>query len=110
MRRHRKRQADIHAGRIAFDGRVEKILNFREIDNLVEFSGNFSVRHAQNGAVEKNVLAPCELLMKSRAHFQQARGPAIDPEATFCWNRNATQKLEKRTLAGSVAADDSDYF
>src|SRR5271157_2900667 len=103
---HRKRQPDIHAGRVAFDGCVEKILNFREIDNLIEFLGNLSVRHAQNGAVEKNVLAPGELLMKSSTYFEEACGPAIDPEPTFGRNCNTTQKFEECTLAGSVATDD----
>src|ERR1019366_8675527 len=74
---HRKSQADIHAGGVALDGRVEKLFNSRELDDLVEFADDLGAGHAQDSTVKEDVLPPGEFLMKSGADLDEAGGPAI---------------------------------
>ena len=75
--------------------------------NLLDDLG---ARHAQNGAVEEDVLPSGEFLMKSGADLQEARDPAIDADSTLGGNGDAAQNFQQRALAGAVAADDADHF
>ena len=58
MGSHGKRQAQVHARRVALDRRVNELLHFGKIDNLIKFSVNIRGFHAQDGAVQVDILAP----------------------------------------------------
>ena len=49
--RHGKSQAQVHAGGIAFDRRVDELFNFRKSHDLIEPGFDFLFVHAENGAV-----------------------------------------------------------
>ena len=76
MRRHREGQPHVHAARIALDRRVEEFLDLGEGDDLVELAADLGARHAEDGAVEIDVLAPGQLGMKAGADLEQAGDPA----------------------------------
>ena len=78
MRRHREGKPHIHAAGVALDRRVEELLHLGEGHDLVEFSSNLAPGHAEDGAVEKDVLAAGQFRMKAGADFKQARDPPAD--------------------------------
>ena len=49
VRRHRKRQAHIHATAVALDRRVQEPLHLRKGDDLVELGFDLRAVHAQDG-------------------------------------------------------------
>ena len=71
MRRHGEREADVHAARIAFDGRVDERADTGEIDDVVELALDLVAAHPENGAVEVDVLASRQFRMKTCTDFEQ---------------------------------------
>src|ERR1035437_3392697 len=82
MRSHRKSKANIHTAGIALDRGVEKSFHFGKGDNFIKFTFNLGLAHAQDRAIEIDVLAPSQLGMKAGADFQQTRHPPIDFDAS----------------------------
>ena len=58
MRGNSKGEPHIHARAVALDRRVEKFLDLGKGDDLVELRPDLRPRHAQDGAVQIDVLAP----------------------------------------------------
>ena len=88
-------------------------MNFETPENSTMSSNlrRISARaHAEDRAVQKNVLAAGQLGMKSGADLEQ-RADAAEQFALACRRpRDARQDLQQRALAGAVAADDADHF
>ena len=74
---HGKGQAHIHARRITFDRRIDELLDFGKIHDLIELAVDLGPFHSQDGAVQVDILTPGQFGMKARAHFQQAGNPAL---------------------------------
>src|SRR5688500_5562144 len=71
MRGNRKRKPHVHATRVVFDRRVDECPYFGELDDLVEIPEDVEARHAEDGAVQKDVLASRQIRVKTRADFEQ---------------------------------------
>ena len=110
MRRHREGKPHIHAAGIALDRRVEELLHPREGDDLVELASDLGAAHAEDGAVEIDVLASGELGMKASADLEQAGDAARDRDAPFARLGDARQDLQERRLAGAIAPDDAEHL
>ena len=65
-------------------------------------------RHAENRAVEEDVLAAGQLLVEAGADFQQAADAAVEIDLAVGHLGDARQDLQQRALAGAVAADEAD--
>ena len=63
--------------------RLEEFFDLGKGDDLVEFLADFFLRHAENGAVEKDVLPPSELRMEPGADLQQTRCATVDLHAAL---------------------------
>src|SRR5882757_1508905 len=61
MRRDAEREADVHPAGVALDGHVEELLDLGKSDDLIEFAADLRAAHAQDAAVEEDVLAAGEL-------------------------------------------------
>ena len=110
MGRHGKGQPRLHAAAVMLQRSVQKFGNFREGHDLVELAQDFPPLHAQNRAVQKDVLAPGQFRMESRADLEQAaHGP---PNLRGARRRlgYARKNFEQSGLAGAVAADHADDF
>ena len=66
--------------------------------------------HAQDRAVQVDVLAPGQLGVKAGAHLQQAAHPPVDLGPPAGRLGDAGEDLEQRALARAVAADDPHHF
>ena len=107
MRSHRKTQPREHARRVALYRRIDERLEPRERDDLVEPAADLVSLEAQDRAVEVDVLAPREILVKSGAHFDQCRESAVHLESgRWSGRMMPREQLEHRALAGAVVADD----
>src|SRR5204863_6154928 len=54
---NRKSKPDVHAAGITLNGSVEKSVNFRKSDNLIEFGDDLGLAHAEDCSVQKNVFS-----------------------------------------------------
>src|SRR5437870_3470661 len=82
MSSHRKGQSNIHSAAIALHWRVDKLFYSGKRNDLVELSFNFHPSHAEDGAIQEDVFAARQFLMKSRANFEQAGYAATDADAS----------------------------
>ena len=99
-----------HAARVALDRRVEEALDVGEGDDLVEAAADLGAAHAEDRAVEEDVLAAGQLGVEAGPDLEQradaaghvgpARGRLGDPREDF----------QQRALAGAVVADQADDF
>src|SRR5262249_30745172 len=85
-------------------------LDAGERHNLVESPGDLARAHAEKGAVEIDVLAAGQFMMKAAADLEQRSDAAIEPDFSDGGTRNPGQDLQQRRLAGAVTADDSHDF
>src|SRR5690606_8887345 len=95
---------------VAFDRGVEKLFDAGEVDDLVELAVHFCAGHAEDGAVEVDVLAAAEFGVKSGADLEQAGDAAAEDGASGSGFGDTAEELEEGALAGAVAADDAEDF
>ena len=110
MRRDGKRKPHIHPAGVALDRRVEELLDLGKSNDLVELASDLVRAHAEDRAVEIDVLAARQLRMKSSADLEQAGDAADDGDAPLARLGDARQDLQERGLAGAVAADDAEHL
>src|SRR5690606_33931920 len=84
----------------------EELLDARERDDLVVAPGDLLARHAEDRAVEVDVLLARELGVEPRADLQERPDAAVELDAPASRGGAAREDLEERRLAGAVAPDD----
>ena len=67
-----------HPARVALHRRVEEALDLGELDDLVEAGADLGPAHAEDRAVEEDVLAPGQLRVEAGADLEQRADPAGD--------------------------------
>ena len=110
VRRDGERQPQVHAGRIAFDRCIDELVDLGEINNLVEFAGDLGALHAEDGAIQEDILAPGQFGMEAGADLEQRTDAAVDPDLAFGGFGDARQDLEQGALACAVAPDDAQHL
>ena len=105
-----KRQADVHAGGVVLDLRVNEFLKFRKGHDLVELALDFPLAHAQDGAGEERVFASGKLGVKTGADFEQAADAAVNFRPAGGGASDAGEDFQERGLARAVAADKAQNF
>jgi hypothetical protein len=71
MRGNGEGKAHVHPCRIALDRRLQESLHAGKRHDLVKARFDLGPAHAENGAVEHDVLGTVELRMEAAADFQQ---------------------------------------
>src|SRR5581483_9851544 len=103
-------ETQVHARRVALQRRVEEPLHAGEGDDLLEPALDLPPLHAEDGAVEVDVLAPRELGVEARADLEQgAHAPAGARQARGGLG-DARQDPQQRALAGAVEADHAEHL
>src|SRR5208337_4653384 len=110
IRRDRECQPHVHAAAVALDRSVEKFLDPREIDDLVELLLDLPARHTEDAAVEKDVLAAGELAVEAGANLEQAGDATVNVDDAPGGIGDSRKDLEQSTLTCPVAANDTDGF
>ena len=84
VRRDREGEPHVHAARIAFDRGVDEFAHAGELDDLVEAVAHLGAAHAEDGAVQIDILPAAKLGMESGADFsEQAVDLAVDHRPPF---------------------------
>src|SRR5262249_55102476 len=89
---------------------VHELLDPRELDDVRVLALDLAPAHAENRAVEVDVLAAGELRVEPGADLEEAADPPADLGAAAGGRRDPGQDLEKGGLAGAVAADHAQHF
>src|SRR5947199_4061003 len=105
MRGHSEGHAHVHAARVALDWGIDELLHLGEGYDLVELAGDLRLLHAQNGAVQENIVAARQLGMESGSDFEQRAYAAPDIYTALGRLGDAGQNLQQRALARTVPAD-----
>ena len=82
-----KRQADPHAAGVALHGRIDERPDSGELDDLVELPIDLDASHAENRAVQIDVLAPGQLGMKARARLPRGTPGDLESRPGRRWAR-----------------------
>src|SRR5581483_10055408 len=109
MRRHGECQPHIHAAGVMLYRSVEKLLDFRKRHNLIEAATDFRLAHAQDGAIQINILPSGQLGMEAGSDLEQAGHASAHRHLTRSRAGNARKNFEQRALAGAIAADDAQH-
>ena len=110
MRGHGKGEPHVHPAAVMLHGRIEKAIDAGEGDDGVELLANLGAPHAEDGAVEEDVLATSQLLIESGADFQKAPHAAIEIHFAMSHLRDPGQNLQQRAFSGAVSADEAEHF
>ena len=100
-------EAHIHAAGVILDGGVNEVFEAGELNNLLKLSVDFFGAHANDGAVEIDILAAAQLGVEADPHFEQRAHFAKDLHLAFCGASQARNDLEQSAFSGAVFANDS---
>ena len=75
VRRHRERQPDVHPAGVPLDRRVEELADLGELDDLVELPPHLPAGHAEDRAVEEDVLPAGQLRVEAGARLRAGCRP-----------------------------------
>src|SRR5262249_17244480 len=87
---------------------VEKVADLTELDNGWDLSRHFAIRHAQDRAVEKNILAAGQIGVEPGTHLDQRRQTSAQSNAAFAGGRYPGSKLQHGRLSRSVRTDNTE--
>src|SRR5262249_32495603 len=110
VRRHGEGQAGVHSARVVLNRGFQESFDLGEGDDLVEPAMDLAPFHAEDGAIQIDILPAGQLRVEAGADFQQAADAARDLDLALGRLGDAGEDLEQRALAGAVAADDTDHF
>ena len=100
-------QTDGHTARIALHRGVQVTLAAREIYDLVQLSGDLLFGHAEDSAVQENILPTCHLSVEARADLEQAGDASAGADRAHGRASDLTEEFQERRFAGAVLADDA---
>ena len=108
--RHGKGQPHVHAGRIRLHRPVDELADVGKGLDVGKAAGDFLTAHAQDGAIEVDVLAPGKLRVEARPQLQQRGHTTADFHMAVGGGERAAEDLQQGALAGTIAADDAHGF
>src|SRR5919106_3020005 len=107
-RRDREAEAHRHPGRVRAHGPVDRVLELREGDDLVEALADVAAAEALDRAVQVYVLAAREVGVEAGAQLEQRADPALGADAAGRRLDDPGDDAEEGRLPGAVAADEPD--
>jgi hypothetical protein len=108
--RDREGQPHVHAAGVPLHRCADEVADLGEGDDGVELARDLGFAHAQDRAVQKDVLASGQFAVKAGAHLQQATQAAVDESLAPGRLRHAGEDLQQRALARAVQAQDADVL
>ena len=82
-------QARQHARTVGTERRVDGIPDFSEVDHAVQALDDFLMRHAKDGHIQEDVLAPRQHRLEARTQRQHGRDAPMDGNLAGCRLENA---------------------
>src|SRR5688572_19633851 len=91
-----------------FEWSFQKFLYARKIHDGIQLIFDLRTFHAQNAAIQENILTTTQFGMKARTYFQQIRYPATTNYFTGGRRGDLAENFEKGRFSSAVLADDPD--
>src|SRR5262249_34699339 len=92
----REAEPHVHAGRVEAHLRVDELFQLRERDDLVEAARQLLARHAEDRAVQEDVLATRQLALETRAELEERGDAAARRDLAVGGAKDAGDALEQR--------------
>ena len=108
MRGHGEGEAHAHPAAVAFHRRVYEICDFGKGHDIVELFGDFARGHAEDRAVEEDVVAPGEFIVKAGAHFEQRCDATAQFHRAPRGGCDGTEDFQQSGFACAIVPDDRD--
>jgi hypothetical protein len=106
VHRDREAQPDVHARRVDLDRGVDELLEPAEGDDLVHRGVDLLAGHAQDRAVEIDVVAPGHLGVEAGTEFQHRGDAAVRDDRAVGRPVDTGDQLEQGRLARTVVPDE----
>src|SRR5437773_2210354 len=87
---------------------IDKFCDLGERNNLIELSRDFVAPHAENRAVEVDILTTSQFGMEPGADFQQRSDAPPHVYVADGWPGDTRKDFQQRTLARAVPTDNAD--
>ena len=103
-----ERQFNEHTAGIALDRGIDEVADLGKFDDLSHLGVDLAAGHAQDRAVQVDVLAAGHFGMEAGTDLQHRRHASVQVDVARRGRGNMGQQLEQRGLARTVRADDAD--
>ena len=107
MHGDRKREAQPHSRTVGPKRAVDRVFQFGKGDDGIKSALDFLARKAGDHAVDKDVLAPGQVMMETRAKLQQGADLALHIDLARIRPSYAADEAQQGRLARAVAADEA---
>src|SRR5207244_4132399 len=94
MSRNGERQPDIHSAGVMLHRCIKELFDFGKSNDLIEAARDFRSAHAENRAIEKDILPSCEFGMKSGANLEQACESSANCDGSLSGTGDARKNLQ----------------
>ena len=105
---HGESQAHVHARGVVLDGLVDEALDAGEVDDRVQLGVDLLLAHAQDRAVEVDVLAARQLGVEAGADLEHGGHAARRGDPSLVRGEDLRDALEQRRLARTVVAEQAE--
>jgi|SRR5665213_2870249 len=102
MARDCEAQSGVHAAGIALDGRVDEVLDFGELNDLIELPSDIDAFHAHDGTLQKHVLPASQVGVETCGDFDKHTHAAVDFPYPAIGTEDLGEELEDRRLASTI--------
>src|ERR1700733_568259 len=110
MSGHGESKTDVHAGGVVLYRRVNKLFEFGERDNFIEFTDDLALAHAKNRTRQKGIFSAGKLGMEAGADFEETADTAVYFRPTSRGSGDARENFKERRLPCAVSADKAEDF
>src|SRR5205085_430975 len=107
MRSDGEGKPHVHPATVVLDRSVQELLDLREIDDRIKLATHLVAPHAQDGAVEIDVVPAGQFRMEPSAHLQQATDSTAQHGSARRGFGDAGKNLKQRAFASAIATNDS---
>jgi hypothetical protein len=108
VRGDREGEPHVHAARVALHRDVDEALDLRELDDLVVLPCDVRAPHAEDGAVQVDVVPAAQLGVEPRPDLEQRADAPVHDRLALGRLGDPGEDLQQRRLPGSVPPDDAE--
>ena len=107
---NRKRQAYIHTAGIGANRLVNIFTDIGKSENVIEFFIGLLPAQTENSGIHIEIISPGKFRIKSSTKLQERSDFSVNVNPAFGGIYNATNALQKRRLATTIAIDNANSF
>ena len=105
-----KPESSDHTAGVALNGNVDKLSQFRELDDIAEKFSHLLWLHSLYSGIQENILSTGALQVEPSSKRDQRRKPSMNGRMTVCWTRDAAKDTQHSRLSRAVASNECHGF